>query len=266
MPRVSTEIDGHVAHVTLTRPDKMNAVDPEMAEAIVAAGHTLAENPDIRAVVLSGEGRAFCAGLDVMSFAALAHGDPAALVLPRHHGDSNLFQEVAMVWHRLPVPVIAALHGAVYGAGFQLALGADIRIAAPDAELAIMEMKWGLVPDMGGMALLPRLARSDVIRRMTYTAAPVAACRAEARGLVTEIADDPHAAARALAAEIAGRSPSAIRAAKRLIAVAESGASEAEVLMAESREQAALMGQPDQMEQIAANMSRRPPVFGGRGG
>ena len=266
MPRVSTEIDGHVAHVTLTRPDKMNAVDPEMVEAVVAAGHALAENLDVRAVVLSGEGRAFCAGLDVMSFASLAQGDPEALVLPRSHGDTNLFQEVAMVWHRLPVPVIAALHGAVYGAGFQLALGADIRVAAPDAELAIMEMKWGLIPDMGGMARLPRLARSDVIRRMTYTAAPVAACRAEVWGLVTEIADDPHAAAKALAADIAGRSPSAIRAAKRLIAVAESGAPEAEVLMTESRAQAALLGQPDQMEQIAANMARRPPVFGGRGG
>ena len=171
-----------------------------------------------------------------------------------------------MVWHRLPVPVIAALHGAVYGAGFQLALGADIRIAAPDTKLAIMEMKWGLIPDMGGMALLPRLARADVIRRMTYTAAPVAAAQAEAWGLVTGIADDPLDAAQALAREIAGRSPSAMRAAKRLIAVAESGAPVAEVLMEESREQAALIGGADQMEQIAANMSGRAPVFGGRGG
>lgn len=265
MPRVTTEIEGHIAHVTLTRPDKMNAVDPEMAEAIVAAGHALRE-ADIRAVVLSGEGRAFCAGLDVMSFAALAAGDPQALVLPRTHGDTNLFQQVAMVWHRLPVPVIAALHGAVYGAGFQLALGADIRIAAPETKLAIMEMKWGLVPDMGGMALLPRLTRADVIRRLTYTAAPVAAAQAEAWGLVTEIADDPLDAAQALAREIAGRSPSAMRAAKRLIAVAESGAPVADVLMEESRAQAALIGGADQMEQIAANMARRAPVFGGRGG
>lgn len=262
MTRVSTQIDGHVAHVTLTRPEKRNAMDPDMARAIVAAGQALT-GQDIRAVVLSGAGRAFCAGLDVMSFAQLAAGDPEALVLPRTHGDTNLFQEVAMVWRRLPVPVIAALHGAVYGAGFQLALGADIRIAAPDAELAIMEMKWGLVPDMGGMALLPRLTRSDVIRRMTYTARPVAAQQAERWGLVTEIAEDPLAASRVLAAEIAGRSPSAVRAAKRLIGVAESGAGDAEVLMCESREQAALIGRPDQMEQIAANMAGRAPVFGG---
>lgn len=261
MPRVTTRITDHVAHVTLTRPDKMNALDPEMAEAIVAAGQALVD-ADIRAVVLSGEGKAFCAGLDVMSFAKLAAGDPEALILPRSHGNTNLFQEVAMIWRRLPVPVIAALHGAVYGAGFQLALGADIRIAAPDAQLAIMEMKWGLIPDMGGMALLPRLTRSDVIRRLTYSAAPIPAAQAERWGLVTEIAEDPLAAAEAIARDIAARSPSAIRAAKRLIGQAESGMAEDAVLMAESVEQAALIGKPDQMEQIAANIARRAPVFG----
>lgn len=149
MPRVTTRIDTHIAHVTLTRPDKRNAMDPAMAEEIVAAGTAL-KQADIRAVVLSGEGAAFCAGLDVMSFAQLAAGDPEAMVMPRTHGDANLFQEVALVWRALPVPVIAALHGAVYGAGFQLALGADIRIATPDTTVAIMEMKWGLIPDMGG--------------------------------------------------------------------------------------------------------------------
>jgi enoyl-CoA hydratase/carnithine racemase len=264
MPRVTTEIKGHIAHVTLTRPDKRNAVDPEMAEAIVAAGHALMQ-ADIRAVVLSGDGHSVCAGLDVMSFAALARGDPEALILPRSHGTTNLFQEVAMVWRKLPVPVIAALHGAVYGAGFQVALGADIRLAAPDAQLAIMEMKWGLIPDMGGMALLPRLTRSDVIRHLTYTARPVPAAQAADWGLVSEVAEDPLAAACDLAAEIATRSPSAIRAAKRLISVAESGADEAAILMEESREQAALVGQPDQMEQISANMAKRAPVFGRKG-
>lgn len=261
MPRVTTRITDHVAHVILTRPDKMNAVDPEMAEAIVAAGQALIDS-DIRAVVLSGEGKAFCAGLDVMSFAKLAAGDPEALILPRSHGNTNLFQEVAMIWRRLPVPVIAALHGAVYGAGFQLALGADIRFSAPEAQLAIMEMKWGLIPDMGGMALLPRLTRSDVIRRLTYSATPISALQAERWGLVTEIAEDPRAAAQALARDIAARSPSAIRAAKRLIGHAESGIGEDAVLMAESVEQAALIGKPDQMEQIAANIARRAPVFG----
>jgi len=260
MPRVTIEKSDHIAHVRLTRPDKRNAMDPEMARAIVEAGAALMDQ-DIRAVVLSGEGQAFCAGLDVMSFAQLAAGDPEALVMPRTHGTANLFQEVALVWRKLPVPVIAALHGVAFGAGFQLALGADIRIAAPDTRLAIMEMKWGLIPDMGGMVLLPRLARSDVIRRMTYTAAPIDAAKAAAWGLVTELAGDPLAAATDLATEIAGKSPSAIRAAKRLIGVAESGAPSAEVLLAESREQTDLIGKPHQMEVIAANMGERKAVF-----
>jgi enoyl-CoA hydratase/carnithine racemase len=262
MARVTTEIRDHIAYVRLTRADKRNAVDPEMAEAIVAAGQALLD-ADIRAVVLSGEGKAFCAGLDVMSFAQLAAGDPEALILPRTHGTGNLFQAVAMVWRQVPVPVIAALHGVVYGAGFQLALGADVRIAAPETELAIMEMKWGLIPDMGGMALLPRLTRSDVIRCMTYTARPISAVQAREWGLVTDLADDPLAVACDLAAEIAGRSPTAIRAAKRLIGVAESGVDEAAILMAESRAQAALIGKPDQMEQIAANLAGRAPRFRG---
>ncbi|PIE11853.1 MAG: enoyl-CoA hydratase [Rhodobacterales bacterium] len=259
MSRVTTEIKDHIAHVTLTRSDKMNAVDPAMVAALIETGHSLME-ADIRAVVLSGEGKAFCAGLDVMSFAALAGSDPEEMVMTRTHGPANDYQEVAMVWRKLPVPVIAALHGVVFGAGFQIALGADIRIAAPDTKLAIMEMKWGLIPDMGGMVLLPQLARTDVIRRMTYTAAPIQADQAERWGLVTELADDPHAAAVALAEEIAGKSPSAIRAAKRLIAVAETDDAEA-VLWAESREQADLIGKPHQMEVIAANMQKRAPKF-----
>ncbi|MDG1431496.1 MAG: crotonase/enoyl-CoA hydratase family protein [Paracoccaceae bacterium] len=261
MPRVSVEIKDHVAHVTLTRGDKMNAVDMDMAQAIVAAGEQIIADASVRVVVLSGKGKSFCAGLDVMNFAKFAGSDPHKLVMPRTHGQSNLFQQVAMVWRQVPVPVIAALHGAVYGAGMQLAIGADIRIAHPETKLAIMEMKWGLIPDMGGMVLLPKLVRSDVIRRLTYTAEPVLAPQAEAWGLVTELAEDALAAALDLAATIANKSPSAVRAAKRLIAVAESGASEADVLMAESREQADLIGKPHQMEVIAANMQKRAPKF-----
>lgn len=167
-----------------------------------------------------------------------------------------------MVWRRVPVPVIASLHGVVFGAGFQLALGADIRVAHPETQMAVMEMKWGLVPDMGGMVLMPDLMRSDVIRRMTFTGTPVSAKQGLDWGFVTELADDPLATANALAAEIAGKSPSAMRAAKRLIAVAESGAGEDAVLMAESREQTDLIGKPHQMEVIAANMAKRPANFG----
>ncbi|TNJ48567.1 crotonase/enoyl-CoA hydratase family protein [Phaeobacter sp. B1627] len=258
--RVSVEFRDHVAHVMLTRADKMNAVDGEMLKAIIAAGKSVAAS-DARAVVLSGAGKSFCAGLDVMSFAAMGQMRDNDWILQRTEGDSNDFQAVAMIWRNLEIPVIAALQGAVYGAGLQIALGADIRIAAPDARLAIMEMKWGLVPDMGGMALLPRLLRSDVLRQLTYTATPVAAEQAALWGLVTEIHDAPLARAEALALEIASKGPRAIRAAKRLISYAESGASEAEVLLRESAEQAELIGKPEQTEVVMANMQNRRPVF-----
>lgn len=262
MPRVTTRIEDHIAHVTLTRADKMNAVDDEMIEAIIAAGQEVAAS-DARAVVLSGEGKGFCAGIDIGGLSGMLGQDVEALIMPRTHGEgtTNKWQEVSMVWHRLEIPVIAALHGVVYGAGMQLALGADIRIAAPDTKLAVMEMKWGIVPDMGGMVLLPRLVRSDVLRRLTYTAAPVDAAQAERWGLVTEVAEDPQAAAQELARVIAGKGPNAIRTAKRLIGYAESGAPDADVLLAESREQAALLGKPEQMEVIAAEFGKRPAVF-----
>ncbi len=266
MTRVSVTYDSHIAHVRLTRADKMNAVDQEMIDAIINAGQQVAAS-DARVVVLSGEGKAFCAGIDITGLSAMIGKDPADLLLPRSHGagagtanSTNQWQQVAMIWHWLEIPVIAALHGAVYGAGMQLALGADIRIAAPDTKLAVMEMKWGIVPDMGGMVLLPRLVRSDVLRRLTYTAETIDGVQAERWGLVTELSEDPLAAATALATTIVGKSPSAIRAAKRLITYAETGEPDA-VLMAESREQAALIGKPHQMEVIAAQFSKRPVVF-----
>lgn len=261
MSRVRTEIKDHIAYVTMTRGDKMNGVDQKMADTLIDSAHSLTKDETLRAVVLSGEGRAFCAGLDVASFATLAGGNAEEIVMPRTHGNTNMYQELVLAWRKLPVPVIAALHGVVYGAGFQLALGADIRIAAPQTQFAVMEMKWGLVPDMGGMILMPQIMRSDVIRRMTYTAEPVSAEQGERWGFVSEIADDPLAAATALATTIASKSPSAIRAAKRLIEVAESGADEDAVLMAESREQTDLIGKPHQMEVIAANLQKRAPNF-----
>jgi enoyl-CoA hydratase/carnithine racemase len=259
MARVSIEFQDHIALVTMTRGDKMNALDDAMFEAIVAAGQEVADSK-ARAVVLSGEGKSFCAGLDLASFAKMGQVDPEKWLLGRTHGDTNLLQEMSLIWRRVPVPVIAALHGSVLGGGLQLALGADIRIAAPDARLSLMEMKWGLVPDLGGMVLLPHLVRSDILRLMTYTAEPFPAEQAERWGLVTRIADDPLAASLELARSIASKSPSAIRAAKRLIDVAETEARET-VLLAESRESAGLIGQPDQMEVVAAQMQGRAPKF-----
>lgn len=262
MSRVSVEIENHIARVTLTRGDKMNALDPAMIDGIIEAGESLIDNEDIRAVVLAGEGESFCAGLDVMSFGALATQDPVEVLMPRSHGDSNRFQQVCMVWQKIPVPVIAALKGVVLGGGLQIALGADIRIAAPGTRLSVLEMKWGLVPDMGGMVILPRLLRSDVLRKLTYTNEMVEAEQAEVWGLVTELADDPEAAAMELAEKIAGKSPSAMRSAKALVGYAEANLNDVDaVLLEESRAQAALIGKPHQMEVIAANLQKRAPKF-----
>lgn len=261
MPRVTLEVTDHIAHVQLNRPEKRNAVDPEMFEALIATGQEVAAS-QARAVVLSGAGEGFCAGIDIGSLGGMIGKDIEAMIVPRSHGEgtTNQWQEVVMIWHRLEVPVIAALHGVCFGAGLQIALGADIRIAAPETKLAVMEMKWGIVPDMGGMVLLPRLMRSDVLRKLIYTAAPIDAAQAERWGLVTEIAEDPLAAAMALAGEIAGKSPKAIRAAKALISIAEQEDAEV-VLMAESTSQAGLIGTKEQMEVIAAQFAKRAPVF-----
>ena len=259
MARVSVEYKDHIAFVTLTRGDKMNALDSQMVKATIAAGQEVAAS-EARAVVLLGEGKSFCAGLDLMSFAQMGQVDPEDWLMTRSFEDANEMQEVAMVWRRVPVPVIAAIQGAAYGGGLQLALGADIRIAAPDAKLSVMEMKWGIVPDMGGMVLLPRLLRSDVLRRLTYTAEVIGAEQAQEWGLVTELADDPLARATELAEEITQKSPSGIRAAKHLIERAEAE-DRAAVLLAESAEQVQLIGKPHQMEVIAAQMGGRKPVF-----
>ncbi len=255
MTLIRTEISDKIAHVTLSRPDKMNAISLEMIDDIIAAAHAL-RGAEINCVLLSGEGRAFCAGIDLMAMSGLVGQDIDELIVKRTHGDANRFQEFSLAWRALEVPVIAALHGVCFGAGMQLALGADIRIAAPDTKLSVMEMKWGLVPDMGGMVLLPDLVRSDVLRRIIYTAEVLEAPDAMNAGLITEMADDPMVRAQELAKTIAEQSPSAMRAAKRLIATAET-AERAEVLMAEAKEQAALIGKPDQMAAIARGMAKK---------
>lgn len=260
-PRVTIAYENHIAHVCLDRPDKMNALDQAMIDAIIAAGLEVAAS-DARVCVISGAGKGFCAGIDIGGLGAMIGKDPHQLIVPRTHGDgtTNQWQEVAMVWTRVPVPVIAAIHGVCYGGGLQLALGADIRIASPDATLAVMELKWGIVPDMGGMVQLPRLVRSDVLRRLTYTATPIPAAQAEIWGLVTELAEDPLAAAIDMAAMLTSKSPSALRAAKALISFAETSSID-EVLCEESRVQAELLGKPHQMEVVAATFQKRDPVF-----
>ena len=255
--RVSITIADGVADVRLNRPDKMNALDPAMFRGIADAGAAVAAAAGVRVVVLSGAGRAFCAGLDVASFTGLA-GD--GNLADRSYGDANLFQHVAWLWRQLPVPVIAAVHGVAFGGGFQIMLGADVRIAAPDAKLSIMEIKWGLVPDMAGVALTRGLMRDDVLRELTFTGRVFSGTEGVGYGCVTRVDPEPHAAATALARDIAAKSPQAVRAAKRLYNQAVE-ADAAAILRAESREQKALIGTPNQMEAVLANVEKRAPVF-----
>lgn len=259
MSVVSVNIENHIAKVTLDRPDKMNAVSPDLIEDLIAAGHAV-NREDVRAVVLSGNGRAFCAGIDISGFGGDLQSDPEATLMPRNHGTSNKYQKVAMIWHELPMPVIAAVHGVCFGAGFQIALGADMRIAHPDTRFSIMEIKWGLVPDMGGLALMPPLMRGDVMRELTYTGRQFSAIDAKEYGVVTQISEDPKATALEIAQTIAGKSPSALRAAKRLFSYVEDERS-AQILLEESREQAHLIGGADQIEAVRANMENRAPQF-----
>ncbi|MGK6354438.1 crotonase/enoyl-CoA hydratase family protein [Sphingomonas sp. DT-207] len=253
--RVRIDITEGVADVRLARPDKLNALDPAMFAAIIDAIRQLGEMPGLRAVVLSGEGRAFSAGLDMASMAAGGSGTDLAA---RTHGLANDFQQVAWGWRMLPVPVIAAVHGIAFGGGLQIASGADVRIAAPGTRLSAMEMKWGIVPDMAGFALWRTTVRDDVLRELVYTAREFDAEEAQALGFVTRIAEDPHAEALALARAIAGRNPHAIRAAKRLANLEGDAAA---TLAAESAEQAALLRTPNQIEAVMANMQKRAPVF-----
>ena len=259
--RVNITDDGGIATVTLTRADKRNALDLEMIQAIVAAGEGLMQRRDIRAVVLTGDGSAFSAGLDVGAFQLLmTEAAKSGGITARTHGVSNLFQRAAMVWADLPMPVIAALHGYAFGGAFQIMLGADIRIAAPDTQFSIMEGKWGLVPDMGGMVLMRRLARGDVIRRLTYTAEVFDTGAALNWGFVTELADNPLARAHALAAEIAARSPDAVREAKAMITATQQ-MNDADTLMLESLAQERLIGSPNQIEALMAGFEKRDANF-----
>ena len=256
--RVRVEVADHVATVTLSRPEKHNALDGAMFEGIVAAAEQVASAEGVRAVVLHGDGPSFCSGLDI---ASLMSG-PISIddLLERGGHRANLAQRVATDWLDLPVPVIAALHGNVFGGGLQIALGADIRIAAPDARLSVMESKWGLVPDMGITSTLPRLVRLDVAKELTYTARVLDGEEAAALGLVTRTAQDPLAAAQELAAAIAGRSPDAVRAAKRLYDTSWDGPAD-EGLLLESELQRGLLGSPNQMAAVQAGMTKQPGEF-----
>ena len=263
---VTIDIRDGVADVRLNREQKYNALSPEMFTAIIEAGESLALAKDVRAVVLSGNGKGFCAGLDMASFAAMAdqhtweERDPTQTRLSRDNRPESFAQRPAMVWKQLPMPVIAALHGVVFGGGAQVALGADIRIAAPDLQMSIMEIKWGLVPDMSITQTLRDLVPLDVAKELTFTGKIFDGQQAAALGLVTRVADDPYAEAMQLARDIADKSPDAIRAAKTLFEEAWHADSRTGLEL-EASLQGGLIGSSNQLEAVAANFEKRAPAF-----
>jgi enoyl-CoA hydratase/carnithine racemase len=252
-----TMIEGGIADVRLIRADKMNALDGAMFEGIVEAIKTLETTAGLRVVILSGEGKSFCAGLDMASMAGGGSGNDLAA---RTHGDANTPQQVAWGWRKLPVPVIAAVHGVAFGGGFQIMSGADIRIAHPESRMAIMELKWGLVPDMAGFPLWRGVVRDDILRELTYTNREFSGSEAKDYGFVTHVDYTPHAKALELAKVIAAKNPNAIRGAKRLCN-AIGHMSDQELLKLETEEQLKVMRTPNQIEAVMANMEKRVPVF-----
>ena len=256
---INITIKNHIAHVELNRPEKMNALSLEMFDAIIDAGRSLAENRDVRVVVLSGAGKAFCAGLDLANFT-----DPKAFEDPFGEGKGgfwpNHYQLPGYVWKQMPVPVIAALHGVAFGGGIQIALGADIRIAHPESRLSVMEIKWGLIPDMSGSQTLRDLVRLDVAKELCFTGRIVEGQEAEQIGLVTRLAEDPLAKAMELAETIAGKNPDAISLGKYLLDNSRDGDRLAGLKM-EEKLQARLMKSPNQIEAVMAAMQKRSPQF-----
>ena len=258
---LTLHIADRVAEVTLNRPDKKNALDFDLLDALVETAETLRDDRDLRAVILRGAGGVFSSGIDLgLLQSVLGRLDEirAQMLAPPDGAAGNLFQHPVTAWAALPQPVIAVIDGVCFGAGLQLALGADFRIAAPGARLSIMEAKWGLIPDMGITRSLPRLLRADHAKELMMTGRILDAQEALSLGLVTRTATDPHAAARAMAADLAARSPDAVAAAKRLV---EAAWDTPDALALEAELQAALMGSPNQMEVVMAGLQKRKPEF-----
>jgi enoyl-CoA hydratase/carnithine racemase len=251
-----------IADVRMVRAEKMNALDLPMFIALVEAGKALARDASMRAVVLSGEGRAFSSGIDLSALSGVGERDGSGPQLFDRSPDSpaNLAQRAAWIWQEVPVPVIAAVHGVAYGAGLQVALGADIRFVAPDAKLSIREAYWGLVPDVAFTQTLRNVVGLDVAKELTFTARIVSGTEAVALRLATHVSNDPHRDATALAREIADRSPDAVRAAKKLLNTALLG-TVADGLRLETELQLAVAGGANQREAVRANLEKRPPRF-----
>ncbi len=257
---VKISIKNGVADVRLNRPDKYNSLSPEMFEAIVATGESIGADKSIRAVVLSGEGKGFCAGLDFGTFTKVESGGNSVLAEKTDGTYPNPFQNAAYIWKTLKIPVIAAIHGSAFGGGIQIALGADIRLATPDAKLSIMEVKWGLIPDMAASQTLRDIVSIDVAKELILTGRVLSGEEAQKLGIVTRVCKDPLSEALKMAEEMAQKSPDSIIAGKQLLETAWHGSLE-DGLKLEEELQKSLLGSPNQIEAMKANFEKRAPNF-----
>ncbi|MGB1140464.1 MAG: crotonase/enoyl-CoA hydratase family protein [Halioglobus sp.] len=257
----------HIAHVRLNRPEAHNAIESGIMNGLIDFARSMQDPGDIRTIVISGNGRSFCAGLDMSAFAEMQSGelsgdrdDVAAALRDISPGGANRAQQVGWLWQEVPIPVIAAVQGAALGGGLNLALGADIRIVHPDATLAFVEITWGLLPDMSASQSLRRLVALDRIKELVFTGRKFSGEDALRYGIATEVSESPVEDALAMAATIARHNPDALRAAKQLlnqsalVSVADGLAHEAAVT---SR----LLGTPNQLEAVGAQLEGREPDF-----
>ena len=274
--RIELTIEDHIAHVKLSRADKMNALDSEMFAAIPMVGEQIRQDKRVRAVVLSGDGGNFCAGLDKSNFTsilgkqgvaiddkqgvAIDDEKPAMVLADRTHGMSNALQYVVWMWRELPMPVLAAIEGFALGGGLQIALGADMRYATADSQFSILEMRWGIVPDMGSTQIMRHLVADDVIRELTYTAKIFSAQEAKKWGIITDIVDDTLAHAMKVAEQNSLKKNDAIRTSKKILESSNYQAA-AEGLLMESVEQDKIMGKPNQIEAVMSELQKRKPNF-----
>jgi enoyl-CoA hydratase/carnithine racemase len=266
--RISLDVSDHIAKVTLARPEKMNSLDPDMFEAIPLVGEQLKKDSSIRVVILDAQGDNFCSGLDKASIASLMKPSepnkdaafPMVNLAARTHGIANAPQYAAWMWRELPMPVIAAVKGITFGGGLQIALGCDMRYASADSQFSILEMKWGIVPDMSSTQIMRHLIADDVIRELTYTARIFSAEEALKWGFITEIVDDPVAHAYSIAEQIVSKNPHAVRAAKQIIGRAPYQ-TQAQGLLFESQQQDQILGTANQQEAVMAQMQKRAPQY-----
>ncbi|WP_028314575.1 crotonase/enoyl-CoA hydratase family protein [Desulfatibacillum aliphaticivorans] len=261
---VTLEVKDHIGFVTFNRPEKYNALSHEMIRKIIETGEKVMEDKSIRVVVLSGNGKGFCAGLDMENFQKMADGDDKLELFARaYNTPANKAQQVGWVWKQVPVPVIAALHGVAFGGGLQIALGADIRLAAPGTRFSVMEIKWGLIPDMSITQTLCDLVRLDVAKELTFTGRIVEAKEAAELGLITRVVEDPLAEATEMAKLIASKNPDAISRDKQLLESAWRAGAAKGMLIEESL-QREIIATPNQIEAVMAEFEKRDPKFSDR--